>query len=122
MKKQRVSEFTSYIYIKKELENLGWNTKNPERNVEGEVYTQQECLDNEEIAKQLINKKPEYVVKVDEDKLYIVEAKGTIDKIDVAFSEAMEYANLVNQSNVISAPIISGVAGNDEDGWSYVKI
>ena len=54
MKKQRVSEFTSYIYIKKELENLGWNTKNPERNVEGEVYTQQECLDNEEIAKQLI--------------------------------------------------------------------
>ena len=55
MKKQRVSEFTSYIYIKKELENLGWNTKNPERNVEGEVYTQQECLDNEEIAKQLIN-------------------------------------------------------------------
>ncbi len=117
MKKQRVSEFTSYIYIKKELENLGWNTKNPERNVEGEVYTQQECLDNEEIAKQLINKKPEYVVKVDEDKLYIVEAKGTIDKIDVAFSEAMEYANLVNQSNVISAPIISGVAGNDEDGY-----
>lgn len=116
-KKQRISEFTSYIYIKKELETLGWNTKNPERNVEGEVYTQQECLDNEEIQKQLINKKPEYVVKIDEDKLYIIEAKGSIDKIDEAFAEAKEYAELINTSNVISAPIISGVAGNDEDGY-----
>lgn len=117
VRKQRISEFTSYIYIKRELENLGWNTKNPERNVEGEVYTQQECLDNEEISKQLINRKPEYIIKIDEDKFYIIEAKGTIDKVNIAFAEAVEYANLINQSDVISVKIISGVAGNDEDGY-----
>lgn len=116
-KKQRISEFTSYIYIKKELESIGWNTKNPTRNFDGQVYTQQECLDNEQIRAQLINKKPEYVIKLEEDKFYIIEAKSTIDKIDQAFNEAKEYAELINASEIITAPIISGVAGNDEDGY-----
>lgn len=117
MAKKRVSEFTSYIYIKNELNTLGWNTKNPSRNPDGQVYTQQECLNHEEIRKQLINKKPEYVVKISEDFFYIIEAKGSIDDIDKAFEEAMDYADLVNQSKIIKGVIISGVAGNDDDGY-----
>lgn len=40
----RNSEFNSYVYIKNELKNLGWNVRNPSRDTNGEVYTQQECL------------------------------------------------------------------------------
>jgi len=117
MKNKRVSEFTSYIFIKKELENLGWITKNPERNIDGQVYTQQECLDNEEIRKQLINLKPEYIIKLSEDKFYVIEAKPFLADLDKALAEAINYANAINESDLISAPIVSGVAGNDEDGY-----
>ena len=115
--KNRVSEFTSYIYIKNELSTLGWNIKNPSRNSDGQVYTQQECLNHEEIQKQLINKKPEYVVKISEDNFYIIEAKGSIDDIDKAFEEALDYADLINKSKIIKGCVISGVAGNDDDGY-----
>ena len=117
MAKKRVSEFTSYIFIKNVLENMGWITKNPERNIDGEVYTQQECLDNVAIKEQLINLKPEYTVKVSEDKYYVIEAKSDLAELDKAYNEAKDYAEKINRSDIISAPIISGVAGNDEDGY-----
>jgi len=114
----RISEFTSYIFIKKELERLGWNTKNPERNIEGQVYTQQECLDNKQIQKCFGKKRPEYVIKLTEDSYYIIEAKPLLSDIDLAYEEALGYAELINKkNNVIKAKIISGVAGNDEDGY-----
>lgn len=115
--KNRVSEFTSYIYIKKELNDIGWNTRNPVRNSNGEVYTQQECLDNIEIQKQLGKEKPEYVVKISEDKYYVIEAKAKIEDLEKAYEEAKIYARKINQNDIICAPIISGVAGNDEDGY-----
>jgi type I restriction enzyme M protein len=117
MAKKRVSEYTSYIYIKQELGKIGWNTRNPARNVNGEVYTQQECLDHPEIGKQLGRQKPEYVVKLNEENFYIIEAKATLDEIDKAFQEAIDYAKDINKSSIIKAPLISGVAGNDEDGY-----
>ena len=117
MARPRISEFTSYIYIKQELSKIGWNTRNPNRNRDGEVYTQQECLDHPEIKNQLGRQKPEYVVKLDIDNFYIIEAKATLDEIDKAFSEAIGYANDINRSSSIKAPIVSGVAGNDEDGY-----
>ncbi|PQJ73611.1 HsdM family class I SAM-dependent methyltransferase [Polaribacter butkevichii] len=117
MTKKRISEYTSYIWIKNELQELDWNTKNPNRNSDGQVYTQQECLDNEQIKKQLVKKKPEYVCKINEDNFYVIEAKGQIEEIDKAFQEACDYATLINKSKLIKAPIVSGVAGNDEDGY-----
>lgn len=117
MAKKRVSEFTSYIYIKNELQEIGWNTKNPSRNSDGQVYTQQECHDHDELRKYLNRKKPEYVVKINEDSYYIIEAKGRIEDIDVAYQEAQEYAQMINKSKTIQALIISGVAGNDDDGY-----
>lgn len=115
--KPRISEYPSYIYIRDELKLLGWNTHNPNRNVNGEVYTQQECLDNAEIKLYLGRQRPEYTIKVQEDSFYIIEAKPKPEQIDKAYEEAMEYANEINKSNIISAPFISGVAGNDEDGY-----
>ncbi len=46
----RSSEFSSYVFIKNDLERMGWNTKNPSKGHGGQVYTQQECLDHPEIS------------------------------------------------------------------------
>lgn len=113
----RVSEFASYVFIKNDLDNLGWNTRNPARNPDGQVYTQQECLDNPDIAVGLGRQKPEYVIKVKEDIFWVVEAKNTLEKIDQAFQEAIDYAKAINQSSAVKAFIVTGVAGNDDDGY-----
>lgn len=113
----RASEFASYVFIKNDLDNLGWNTRNPNRKPEGQLYTQQECLDNPEIASGLGRQKPEYVIKVKEDAFWVVEAKNTLEKIDIAFKEAVDYAADINTSDTVRASIVTGVAGNDDDGY-----
>lgn len=113
----RASEFASYVFIKNDLSSLGWITRNPTRNPDGQLYTQQECLDHPDIAAGLGRQKPEYVIKVKEDVFWIVEAKNTLDKIDQAFQEAIDYASDINQTNTVRAFIVTGVAGNDDDGY-----
>lgn len=114
---QKNSEFTSYIYIKNELANIGWNTKNPSRNLDGEVYTQQECHTDSRLNNALIKDRPEYVVKINEDAFYVIEAKAELKDIEKAYSEAFVYAEKINNKNEVIVKIISGVAGNDDDGY-----
>lgn len=113
----RNSEFNSYTFIKNDLNEIGWNVRNPNRDPNGEVYTQQECLDHPEIGVQLGRQKPEYVVKIRENGFWVIEAKANHNQLEQAFNEAVDYANLINSSSLIQAFIISGVAGNDIDGY-----
>jgi type I restriction enzyme M protein len=113
----RKSEFSSYVFIKNDLGSMGWNTRNPTRNDQGHLYTQQECLDHPEIAAGLGKQRPEYVVKIQEDSFWVIEAKATREQIDDAFQEAVSYAKDINKSKFVKAKIITGVAGNDDDGY-----
>ena len=113
----RKSEFSSYVFIKNDLAKMGWNTRNPERSNGGQLYTQQECLDHPEIAAGLARQRPEYVVKVLEDCFWVIEAKGTHGQLDDAFSEAVGYAKDINKSSLVKARLVTGVAGNDDDGY-----
>lgn len=113
----RRSEFSSYVFIKNDLANLGWITKNPTRNPDGQLYTQQECLDHDDIGKQLNRLRPEYVVKIKEDAFWVIEAKGSLNQIETAVSEALDYAKKINKSPYVKARIYTGVAGNDDDGY-----
>lgn len=117
-KKAKDSEFQSYIYIKNTLRDLGWNTGNPSRTPSGQLYTQQECLRHSEIAKRLGKKHPEYIVKVTGTDFWVIEAKTVRPDLNKALTEAKERAELVNKSEIIKARIISGVAGNETDGYS----
>ena len=114
---KKSSEFASYVFIKNDLNNLGWNTRNPNKNPNGQLYTQQECLDHEEIKLCMNKQRPEYVVKLAENAFWVIEAKGTLDKIETAMSEAIDYALLMNSSEHIKAYLVTGVAGNDDDGY-----
>lgn len=114
----RTSEFASYVFIKNDLQDLGWLTRNPTRDPSGTLYTQQECLDHPELAAGLGRQRPEYVVKVREDAFWVVEAKGTLEQIDEAYQEAIGYARDINKkSQLVKAQIVTGVAGSDDAGY-----
>lgn len=110
------SEFHAYTYIKNELAALGWSVSNPTRRADGEVYTQNECLQNTIIKQHLTGDKPENVVIVRENKFWVIEAKPLHKDIDKAIGDAKEYANKLNKDHIY-APMITAVAGNDEDTY-----
>lgn len=115
---KRRSEVDAYVFIREDLRRLGWRVKNPVQSGDGQVYTQTECLDEPRIAEQLKQAHPENIVKLADTNYYVIEAKAKRDQIDQAIREAeKDYADPINKSKHIVARIISGVAGNDTDGY-----
>ena len=118
MPRPRTSEVHAYGFIKDNLKILGWVVKNPARSSDGQVYTQQECLEDARIAEKLGARHPENIVKLSENEFYVIEAKPQRDRISKALAQAQErYAERINESTHIKVKIISGVAGNDADGY-----
>jgi len=117
------SEVDAYSYIKTELEKLGWIVKNPARVPEGEVYKQNEGLSNSDIKECLIQDMPEAIIKINEIDLWVIESKRNKRDIDKALDKAKnQYAEKINsKSEKIKCVIISGVAGNDTDGYSVIN-
>ncbi len=117
MQRGESTEVDAYIYIKKELERLGWDVRNPKRVGTGQVYTQNECLSHSEIHKFLVNDKPENVVKLTESIFWVIEAKKEHYQLEHALDEAKDYARKINESKLIKAKIVSGIAGNPYDTY-----
>ena len=109
--KSSPSEVHAYAYIIKELiEKKGWN--------KNQIYTQQECHKLPEIKKYLELTKPENIIDIDGKIYYVIESKNERKKIDIALKEAREdYADKINQSNKIRASFITGIAGNNKEGY-----
>lgn len=105
------SEVHAYLHILKELkEKKGWNNNR--------IYTQQECQNNQEIKKFLGLKTPENIVQINEKLYYVIEAKNERGKIEQALKEAKEdYAKEINKSSRIKSIFITGIAGNDKEGY-----
>ena len=115
----RTSEVHAYGFIKDNLKILGWIVKNPARHPDGQVYTQQECLEDGRIAEKLGAKHPENIVKLRENEFYVIEAKPERHEVDIAVNQAYErYASIINESKQVQVKIISGVAGNPTDDYS----
>ncbi|RZB29012.1 MAG: hypothetical protein AEth_01616 [Candidatus Argoarchaeum ethanivorans] len=117
MAKSKDTEVDAYIFIKENLKTIGWDIRNPARNPNGEVYTQNEVFNHSELKKCLGQLKPENVVKLSEKYFWIIESKRSHTQLDQALSEAIDYANHINKSNSVNALIVSGVAGNQTDGY-----
>ena len=112
------SEVDSYAYIKEQLELLGWVVKNPARVSEGEVYKQNESLSNKYLKEVLVRDMPEAVIKLTDFEFWVIENKRDLKDIDKALDEAKnQYAKKINSSSDINCILISGVAGNDTDGY-----
>ena len=80
--------------------------------------TQGECLKHPEIKKYLDQSKPENIIEVTPSIFYVIEAKNERNKLDQALQEAKEcYADNINKSTIIKCLFITGIAGNDEEGF-----
>lgn len=104
------SEVHAYLHIGEELKKKNWEEEN--------IYTQQECLSIPEIKKYLILNKPENIVDLGRGLFYVIEAKNERSKLDTALREAKEdYADRINQSKIAKCLFLTGIAGNDNEGY-----
>jgi len=113
----RNTEVDAYIFIKENLGTLGWDVRNPDRNPDGRVYTQNECLGHPEIQRFLGLNRPENIVKVTDSEFWVIEAKRDHRQLQQALDEARDYATAINESRNIKIKLISGVAGNHTDSY-----
>ena len=111
------TEVDAYIFIKENLKELGWDTRNPDRNQGGQVYTQNECLNHPEIASKLGLERPENIVKITDSTFWVIEAKRSHQQLELAVQEAKDYADKINESEIIKTKFVSGVAGNHDDSF-----
>ena len=104
-------------YLIREIaQQKGWNTKHPQR---GGHF-----LEEQEIAAYFQNSglgltKPDFIVCRNYSPLIVVEAKNDIGKIDDAVSEAIEYADMINRHGTYSVSIVTGVAGEEDNGYLF---
>ncbi len=118
MAKTKISEFRAYSYITNKLKLKDWNTSNPNKVDKGEVWTQQECLENPEIKKCLGSLRPENIVKVNPSLFWVIEAKEGKSKLQIAIKEAQQYADKINnKSSLITCSFATGISGNEDDGF-----
>jgi type I site-specific restriction endonuclease len=108
------SEFRAYVFIENSLKEQGWDIRNPAHG--GNVYTQQECLDNPIIKQHLQKDRPENIILVKEDCFWIVEAKPHHKDLEKAKEEVRTYAKKLNKNKIL-APLISVVVGNDNNSY-----
>ena len=111
------TEVDAYAFIKVNLREQGWDIRNPARNPQGQVYTQNECLSHPEIRQLLGLERPENIVKISETILWVIEAKREHGLLGKAMEEARERARKINQSRIIQVRMVSGVAGNPYDTY-----
>ena len=114
------TEVDAYVYIKRQLKDLGWDVRNPTTNPNGQVWTQNQCLAHPTIKQAWGAKRPENVVKLSEQELWVIEAKADRADIDEADDESQNYyANRINDLNSdVKVTLATGIAGNDDEGWT----
>ena len=114
------SEFRAYPLIEKALKEHGWNTTNPARSHNGQVYNQREFQRHETtLSEGLGQQAPESVVLVqggDKPIYWVIEAKAEIKQIEDASQEAQGYAKEINEaSRSLCARFATGWAGTQEN-------
>ena len=115
------TEVEAYTYIYNRLKALGWSVKNPTLGRGGNVWTQNQCLMHPVMKVAFGQCRPEYVVKISERLVWIIESKATRGELDLAVEEARDvYAGAINACAItdFKACVVSGVAGNDDAGFA----
>ena len=107
-------------YLVREIAQLkGWNTKHPQS---GGNF-----LEEQEISSFFPNSglgltKPDFLVCKEFTPLIVVEAKNELSKINDALSEAIEYAETINNNGTYNVFIATGVAGEEDNGYVFKTV
>ena len=97
----------------------GWNTKHPQKN--GDFLEEQEIEDFFPDCG-LLGAKPDFLVCKKEVPVLVVEAKNDIKKIEIALSEAKEYAEAINAGRKYEIKVAVGVAGEEDHGYLFKTV
>ena len=117
MPKGHITEKDAYAYINATLKALGWDTRNPNKYPEAQVYTDNQALGHPELKKGLGQQRPENVVRVTETKFWVIEAKASRKDLSNAIGEAEDYSKDINNGSAVEAVLATGVSGNDDEGY-----
>lgn len=112
------TEVEAYDYIRRQLRDVGWKVKNPSTG-DGQVWTQNQCFAHPEIKQALGKARPENIVHVSINRIWIIEAKASRGSLDKAIEEAQHfYAEKINaQPGKLRAVLATGVAGTEDLGY-----
>lgn len=110
------TEVEAYDFIRRQLRDLGWVVKNPNVNTGGQVWTQNQCLGHPDIKAAFGAIRPENIVKVRENALWVIEAKASRKQLAKAIEEAQDfYCKRINdRPGALRAILATGVAGTEE--------
>ena len=113
------TEVEAYDFIRRQLRDLGWRVKNPSLNTGGQVWTQNQCLSHPEIKDALGANRPENIVQVADNRLWVIEAKASRKDLAKAIDEARNfYSDKINaMPGKLRAVLATGVAGTEELGY-----
>lgn len=113
------SEVEAYGFIRDQLRDLGWVVKDPSKSPNGQVWTQNQCLAHSHIKAAFGSVRPENVVKLSENALWVIEAKASRAELAKALAEATEfYAQKINDvPGPVHAFLATGVAGSEDQGY-----
>ncbi len=114
------TEVEAYGFIRDQLRDFGWVVRDPSKIATGQVWTQNQCLAHAHIKAALGLNRPENIIKLSENRLWVIEAKARRNQLQMAIDEAInDYATPINNTpGQVSAVLASGVAGNEELGYS----
>lgn len=117
------TEVEAYGFIRSRLGDAGWKVNDPTRNRGGQVWTQNQCLTHAVMKRAFGTQRPENVVKVAEQSIWVIEAKAKRKELAKAVAEACDYSKLVNDlGEPFRAVFATGVAGNEHDGYDVSTV
>ena len=107
-------------YLVREIANQkGWNIKHPQKG--GDFLEEQEIEDYFPDTG-LEKTKPDFLICKQYKPIIVVEAKNDLKKIETALSEAIEYADAINNRGNYSVNIAIGVAGEEDNGYLFKTV
>ncbi len=116
MSKGKRSETRCRYLIREIASQKGWNVRHPQK---GGHFLEEQEIDDFFTDTGLKKTKPDFLICSNYAPVMVVEAKNDIKKIDIAVSEAIQYANAINQYGHYSVSIAIGVAGEEDNGYLF---
>ena len=110
----RYAESRARQYTVKELKELGWDVKHPDKN--GNILEEQEAKHYDERFDELLGKdRPDFLIYLENSPVCVIECKNDKEKIQEAIDDSKYYADKLSQK-YFSVKIAIGIAGNEESG------
>lgn len=117
MAKSKRAESRCRYLVRQVAKQKGWDVRHPQK---GGNFLEEQEIDDYFTDSGLGKSKPDFLVCKNYQPIVVVEAKNEKNKIDEAISEAIEYAEIINNHGKYCVCIAVGVAGEEDNGYTFI--